>query len=348
MSSPSSKPRLLVVELWGLGDLIIATPFLRAAADKYAVTILAKPYAIDLQSRLWPNVNVLPFIGPWTAFRRKYWLPTWPWRQMFQLCQAIRATHFDVGLSARWDPRDHFLLMLVGAKRRIGFPRVGSRIFLTDSLNRADPGAHRYENWRTLGRSLGLELPPSQFVTIPGGGRRTKSGEILVHTGAGQPVRVWPLERYRQIVTRLREKNYRVQVACDTDQRNWWLQNGESAISTPQTITELLALLDKSSAFIGNDSGPGHLAAFTGVPTFTIFGPQLPDWFHPLHPEAKWVEGKPCPYKPCSDYCRFPEPLCVMRWNESDIWAQVEPFVKQVTQRQKASSEPLFPIPASQ
>src|SRR5438270_12922444 len=135
MIPPPLKPRLLVIELWGLGDLVIATPFLRAAAQKYEVTVLAKPYAKDLQARLWPEVNVLPFVAPWTAFRRKYRLHVWPWREMFQLGRGIRAPRFDVGLSARWDPRDHFLLTFAGAKKRFGFPRVGSRIFLTQPLN---------------------------------------------------------------------------------------------------------------------------------------------------------------------------------------------------------------------
>jgi ADP-heptose:LPS heptosyltransferase len=62
------KSKLLIVELWGLGDLVIATPFLRAAADRFDVTLLAKPYAQDLQPRLWPNVKVAPFNAPWTTF----------------------------------------------------------------------------------------------------------------------------------------------------------------------------------------------------------------------------------------------------------------------------------------
>src|ERR1700758_5116571 len=99
MISSSPKPRLLVIELWGLGDLVIATPFLRAAARQYEVTVLAKPYAKDLQERLWPEVKVLPFVAPWTAFRRKYWVPAWPWKEMFRLGKAIRGAQFDVGLS---------------------------------------------------------------------------------------------------------------------------------------------------------------------------------------------------------------------------------------------------------
>ena len=39
----------LVIELWGIGDLAIATPFLQAATAKYDVTLLAKPHALDLQ-----------------------------------------------------------------------------------------------------------------------------------------------------------------------------------------------------------------------------------------------------------------------------------------------------------
>ena len=49
-----------MVELWGLGDLVIATPFLQAASRKYDVTLLAKPYAKDLQARFWPDVRVMP------------------------------------------------------------------------------------------------------------------------------------------------------------------------------------------------------------------------------------------------------------------------------------------------
>src|ERR1041384_5345198 len=108
------KPRLLVIELWGLGDLVIATPFLCAATEKYEVTVLAKPYAKDLQPRFWPGVQVIPFTAPWTAFRRKYRLYAWPWRDIFRVAKQIRAGRFDVGLSARGDPqgdpRDHFLL----------------------------------------------------------------------------------------------------------------------------------------------------------------------------------------------------------------------------------------------
>jgi heptosyltransferase-2 len=138
---------------------------------------------------------------------------------------------------------------------------------------------------------------------------------------------VWPLKNFQELVRRLRQENYSVQIACDGDQLQWWRDQGENA-SAPQTVTDLLACLDGAGVFIGNDSGPGHLAASCGLPTFTLFGPQLPEWFAPMHPAAEWVEGKACPYKPCSDYCRYPAPYCLWNISTEEVWPRVQAFAR--------------------
>lgn len=321
------KPKLLVVELWGLGDLVIATPFLRAASERFAVTLLAKPYARDLQTRLWKDVQVVPFVAPWTAFKHKYRLFSWPWRQIFRLRRALAAQRFDYGLSARWDPRDHLLLSLVRARTRLGFPRLGSQMWLQKSVDRPAPLAHRYENWRVMAGELSFQLPPRDQLALP---HPHPDGEVLIHTGAGQAVRVWSLDRYAQLACNLRAQGYRVRVACDPDQQAWWLGAGEQTLSTPRTVTELLDVVDRAAVFIGNDSGPGHLAAFCGVPTFTIFGPQLPEWFSTLHPQTESLEGKACPYKPCSDYCRFDVPYCMVNTTQEEVLDKVSSFLRRV------------------
>jgi heptosyltransferase-2 len=323
-TTPALKPKLLIVELWGLGDLAIATPFLRAAAEKYEVTLLAKPFALDLQPRLWPGVKVETFTAPWTSFKNKYHLWRWPFLEIVRLRSRLAEIRFDFGLSARWDPRDHLLLKMFGAKQRLGFSRVRSQVFLTRPLTRPQPEAHRYESWRVIGRALELSLPPREKVFVPA----ARNNEIiLIHSGAGQPIRVWPLENYQQLAARLRRRNFQVRIACDPDQREWWRHSGEPDVVMPRNVTELIAQVDGAGAFIGNDSGPGHLAAMCGVPTFTIFGPQLPEWFAPLQPAAEWIEGKACPYKPCSDYCRFATPFCLWNLGEEEVFARVEKFL---------------------
>lgn len=121
-----------------------------------------------------------------------------------------------------------------------------------------------------VGKALGIDLPPRDqlSMSLP----RRNDHFILVHSGAGQAVRVWPLERYLKLVQRLRQENYHVHVACDPNQRDWWLAVGEPEVATPRTVKELMELLDIAAVFIGNDSGAGHLAAFNGLPTFTILG----------------------------------------------------------------------------
>jgi ADP-heptose:LPS heptosyltransferase len=331
---PVSKPKLLVIELWGLGDLAIATPFLLAASEKFDVTLLAKPVAQDLGARFFPSVRVYPFVAPWTAFQRKYQLLSWPWKKLFRL-NTLAAESFDVGASGRWDPRDHILLHLLGCGVRMGFPRRGSQIFLTDALAPPQRYAHRYENWRSLGRALGLALPTREQV-----GRFTvNSGDwVVVHSGAGQPVRVWPLDRYRNLVARLRLLNYKVRIACDPDQQDWWRSAGEPEVAGPKSVAQLALLFENARAFIGNDSGPGHVAALSGVPTFTLFGPQLPEWFAPLHPAAQYLEGSPCPYKPCFDYCRFPSPNCIQDLDQDTVFTRVQQFLAQLPQFSEAHS----------
>lgn len=320
----AAKPKLLVLELWGLGDLVIATPFLTAASEKFAVTLLAKPFSLELRSRLWPTVQVLPFNTPWTAFYGKYYFWRWPWHEISRLRQQLRADKFDYAISARWDPRDHLVLKLSGSRERFGFPRLESHRLLTRSLTRPNPLAHRYEFWRVAGRALGLELPAREtMVSIP----RSHSLLALIHTGARLAARVWPLENFQRIAHLLRQNKVEVQIACDANQAAWWQSRGESVIC-PQNVSELLTLLDKAGIFIGNCSGPGHLAAISGVPTFTVYGPSLHEWFAPMHPAAEAFEGHACPYKPCSDYCRYANPFCLTEVKAIEVWPRLETFVR--------------------
>jgi len=316
------KPRLLVLELWGLGDLVIATPFLRAAAEQFSITLLAQPFALELRPRFWPTINVIPCVAPWTVFQHKYRIWRWPWRELSQLRRRLMAERFNYGVSARWDPRDHLVLQLSGARERLGFPRLKSRRYLTQTLIRPAPLAHRLESWRVVGAALGLKLPlRSEIFSEP----ILRPPVVLIHTGARLPLRVWPLANFHELAGRLRQKNIRVQIVCDGDQLAWWQSRGEAA-TCPHSISELLTVIDQAGVFIGNDSGPGHLAAACGRPTFTLFGPQLHEWFIPLHPASEAFEGKACPYKPCSDYCRFPQPFCLQDVTVNDVWPRVEQF----------------------
>ena len=56
-------------------------------------------------------------------------------------------------------------------------------------------------------------------------------------------------------------------------------------------MIEMAALLQIADAFVGNDSGPMHLAGALGVPTIGIFIRNAPDLHHPYGPRAAVVGG---------------------------------------------------------
>lgn len=303
MNADRSRPRLLVLELWGVGDVALALPFLRAATAHAEVVLLAKAHAAPLLHRFAPAVSLLPLQAPWTAFSGKYRLHQWPWRDLRHILAHVRRTRFDLAVSARPDPRDHLLLRLTGSPRRLGFPRAGSGPLLTDPRPRpASP--HRAAHWAALADTLGWALPPPTVVATARPPRR-----VVLHTGSGHPVRQWPAARFAEIAARLHAAGCRVTVLDD-------------GLQGLDTLMDQLAAAD---LFIGNDSGPGHLAAALGVPTFTIFGPQRPAAFHPVHPRAAWIEGAPCPHKPCFDACRFPRAHCLLDLDVDTVWAALQP-----------------------
>ncbi|HWA85585.1 MAG TPA: glycosyltransferase family 9 protein [Opitutus sp.] len=297
-----------MTELWGLGDFSLAVPFLRMAARHARVTVLAQPRTAALLARFAPETALVALSAPWTAFRGKYRLHAWPWRQLTQAIRTLRAQQFDVAVSARPDPRDHALMFLAGAKTRLGFPRAGSRPLLTRALPRP-PQPHRAEHWRALASALGWPVPDDPLP------RRRPGRRIVIHTGAAQPTRRWPRERFEEIAARLRTAGWDVTVIDES--------HGD--------LPALLDQLDAADRFIGNDSGPGHFAALLGVPTFTVFGPVLPSHFAPQHPLASWIEGAPCRYKPCFDSCRFAEPHCILALDVDTVWSRLQPWLARPT-----------------
>jgi heptosyltransferase-2 len=270
-----------------LGDLALALPFLRTAARHADVTLLAKPQAAPLLRHFAPAVELIALDAPWTAFRAKYRLHRWPWSDLSHTLHELRCRQFDIAVSARPDPRDHLLMRLSGARRRLGYPRLASGLLLSQSVP-TPSRPHRAEHWRNLAAQLDwkLEIPPP----APRPGR-----QLFIHTGAGQTVREWPRERFYALAAHLRGAGWQVTLI-------------DNSLTDLDRLLEILAGADR---FIGNDSGPGHLAALLGVPTFTLFGPQLPERFAPQHPQAAWIDGAPCAHKPCHDYCRFAVPHCL-------------------------------------
>jgi ADP-heptose:LPS heptosyltransferase len=56
-------------------------------------------------------------------------------------------------------------------------------------------------------------------------------------------------------------------------------------------ILQAAAVLKRSSMFIGNDSGLGHIASAVSIPTVSLFGVGSPKRYHPWGRRAVWLKG---------------------------------------------------------
>ena len=65
----------------------------------------------------------------------------------------------------------------------------------------------------------------------------------------------------------------------------------DAAYPDPLALDKLAYLYGCASLYIGNDSGPTHLAAATGIPTIALFGPTDPAVWGPVGKQVYIVEG---------------------------------------------------------
>lgn len=321
------KPKLLLCELWGIGDLTLATPFLHSAAERYEIWLLAKPHAGDLLRDAFPQIQFVAWDAPWTKFRGKYRFWSWPWLNVIRTILQLRGEHFDLAVSGRRDPRDHILMWLSGAKTRIGFSTRYSRLLLSDSVKDSDPGiTHRVASWRFLARTLGLPCDQEPYLRSNLAPRASRRRPLIVlHTGARIAVRRWPESYFATILTRMRERfSFDLALVPDPDGYGRSLAHFADETCERLTLSELTALLRDADLMLCNDSGPMHIAAAVGTPTIAFFGPTDPNVFGPWGKGHTIIIRDICSYRPCFDYCHFPEPFCLTRLLPDEVWPEIE------------------------
>lgn len=171
------------------------------------------------------------------------------------------------------------------------------------SLNtRHEEGGHvtesilaQLKDWPVLGEALKQML---RSVASRGVGfRRAPEQRILIHPGAGKQNSRWPAERYLELIKLLADAGLDPHIILGEVELETWpaelveqfRQAGQ--VAEPRTLLGLLDELQLAAAFVGNDSGPGHLAAALGVPTVSIFGTDPTRW-KPIGPQVEVIQSR--------------------------------------------------------
>jgi len=110
----------------------------------------------------------------------------------------------------------------------------------------------------------------------------------VIHPFAAAPEKTWPARSFLELVRYLEFEPVVVGGATDD------FGSFESLKAAPGlTLSELKRLVRGASLFIGNDSGPAHVAAAFGVPEVVFFGPSDSQIWSPWRTSNVILKGTP-------------------------------------------------------
>lgn len=293
---------ILVVEIWHMGDVVLATPLLAKLRELFPaarICLLAKKHADELLSGGGLVDEVIPYDFPWTAAQRKYNPSRYDRKALSALMRTLRAQHFDVTLDCRMDLRSNILTYATRAGRRIGYDFGGGGFLLTDALPAPPVAQHKVDDW------LGLLAPllpaggdisdhanePRLVVTME---ERLDAARVLrsyginegdlvlgIHPGGSHGAKRWATDNFEASGRSLAAKHgAKPLVFIDPAGTGANMQLGEAAL-VHTSIREMMALLTHCALLICNDSGPMHIAAALEVPVVAVFTTGNPDWYGP-------------------------------------------------------------------
>jgi ADP-heptose:LPS heptosyltransferase len=111
----------------------------------------------------------------------------------------------------------------------------------------------------------------------------------LLHPFASGPAKTWPAERFVAVANALAAQNIQpVFLGAASDEFKPFAEHHCLRGATLEQIKNQLA---GASLFIGNDSGPAHMAAAFGLPVTVIFGPSDVNAWSPWRTRAEVLRG---------------------------------------------------------
>ncbi|MDP3920188.1 MAG: glycosyltransferase family 9 protein [Candidatus Omnitrophota bacterium] len=312
--------RILIIRIDHLGDVIMTRPAMRLLAAMFPdarLDLLTSHEASELLRTDEAISEVIPFATNW--FSR-----TGSWGAVLscahKVCADLRSRRYDLAVDFRGDVRNIILMAAAGIPERWGYAQTGGGFLLTRrmpyaarlhqvSLNarlvdeRAEVGERplpfRYSSaakeafWRRWSRRLADRRP-----------------RIVVHAEAGYPSKRWPAGRYSALIEGCLAENLGEIILIGTEQEQPALAVSKGwgdkvhDLRGRTTLAELPILFDGADVYVGNDSGPAHMAAAQGMAVVSIFSavndaPRWRPWTNRLHLVTRKVHCSPCESRVC-------------------------------------------------
>jgi heptosyltransferase-3 len=200
---------------------------------------------------------------------------------------ALRRFHPDLCLDFHGGTRSAWMTLFSGARYRAGFGHYRHRFAYnvhfprTQEILGVERKVHTAEHLASAMFYLGVpicEIPRAKLVARPDG----LPHAAVIHAVAATPSKTWPADRFLQVAAHLRSHGMDpVFIGAAADD----LAPFAAFRTRKAPLSEVKALLSRAALFVGNDSGPAHMAAAFGVPVVVIFGASDRDIWRPWRTE---------------------------------------------------------------
>jgi heptosyltransferase-3 len=291
------RPRILVIALRRLGDVLLTTPLIRSLKRAYADARIDVLVFADTAGILAGNPDI----------DRVITMPPRPsvWQSL--ACAARLIRRYDLALSTQSGDRPTGFAILAGRKRVAPVEQRFSGRLKRALLQRSvphDPRAHRLEALLALADVLGIPrisevVPPRASLPagIPGG------DYAVVHAAPMFHYKRWTVEGWRALADALAERGLAViATGSPAPAESAYLDEvwqGTRVIRRDGALSwgELTCVVGNAHVFVGPDTSVTHLAAATGCPTVALYGPTDPRLWGPW-PAGAQAEPRRAPRAP--------------------------------------------------
>jgi ADP-heptose:LPS heptosyltransferase len=287
----STEPR--IIHLYRpqnqLGDLLLTVPAIRSIRERFprahltlivgrqnAAAVLGQPWADSIRV-----VDTRNFLGVARGGLRGVRDPRPDLAVYFTTVSYSRSA----AMLARWSrarARVGFDPAWYGERDRAGLTRVVAYPGGGEAL-------HQSAVSLLLAREsgAGARPDPPYYVPDPALRERAPEGILYIHPGAGKLKNRWAADRFAAVARELLGRGHPVA----------WLEGPQdlgtvdavtAALGTNlpvirgESIPMLAARFARAALYIGNDTGPLHLAGATGCPTVGVYGWTSPDEWRPV------------------------------------------------------------------
>lgn len=346
--------RILILRLRSIGDIILLTPTLRLLKEWRPDLRIAVMVESRFRDLLQGNPAVEEILSPGEGTGVHNLL------SRLAVIRELRSRGFSLCMNLHGGPTSRMFARWSGARWSVGFAHYRGaslyNILVPDArtiLNQ--PSLHTAEHQAAAFFYLGLprkEIPRAQIFSGVGQaawwhakraslGIASGQAYAIVHPTAAYKTKEWAAEGFARVGEYL-ERNARVApiYSCGPGEASV-LDAVEKAAGAPlrrlegMTLAQFAAALEGSRLFVGNDSGPAHMAAALARPVVVIFGSSSSPIWGPWPRQGSSPGGRvvqnpfdcnPCPGDRCYQFAR---PECILSVTFDQVKNAVEEVLAQ-------------------